>query len=149
MQIKIDLHVPFYDTEDELKIAKCVENLLGEPVELEPIKKDNLSFLVAENLNQNTLYKLFNHIRQNGILDTARQSIILDLTGKTVIITLHKQALFVNKIAFITEDASSPLGSIQLIIHAINPKRFLDWFAPKTEEGKEIPPRKFSELSNL
>ncbi len=149
MQLKVSLRVPLYPTEEEDKVLVCFENLVEELPEIKQIAEDNITYLIADNIPMKTLERLFNYIRRNGILDSVRKCISYDTTLDSLVINLHKQALFVNKIAFITEDSSSPLGNVQLIIKAENSYEFKDWFAPKTEDGKEIQPRKFSEIFSL
>ncbi|OLS32312.1 MAG: hypothetical protein HeimAB125_10090 [Candidatus Heimdallarchaeota archaeon AB_125] len=149
MQLEVSLRVPLYDTEDEDKVKLCFENLLDDLPEIKQIEENKLTYLVAENLPVKTLERLFIYIRRKGILDSVRKCIIYYATLDSVVINLNKQALFANKIAFITEDSSSPLGNVQLIIKTSKPYEFKDWFAPKTDEGKEIQPRKFSEIFTL
>ncbi len=149
MQIKLSLRVPLYSTENESKVMICIENLLGVQPELKRIDDAEITYLIAENLPIDVLKRLFNHIRQNFILDSVRQCMKRDYYSNSLVVPLHKQALFTNKIAFTTEGTSSPLGNVELIIQPDNCDKFLDWFVPKTEDGKELSPRKFSEISTL
>jgi len=149
MQVKLSLRVPLFSTEDESKVMMCIENLLSVQPELKRIDGAEITFFTAENLPIGVLKRLFNHIRQNFILDSVRKCIVRDYSSNSLVIPLHKQALFANKIAFTTEGTSSPLGNVELIIQPDNFDKFMEWFVPKTEDGKELSPRKFSELANL
>ena len=149
MQIELSLRVPFFSTEDESKVMMCIENLLGFQPELKRIDGAEITFFTAENLPIDVLKRLFNHIRQNFIIDSVRRCIIRDYSSNSLVIPLHKQALFTNKIAFTTEGTSSPLGNVELIIQLDDCDKFMEWFVPKTEDGKELVIRKFSEIANL
>jgi predicted RNA binding protein with dsRBD fold (UPF0201 family) len=149
MQLEMSLRVPLYPTEDEAKVRICFENFTENLPDIMLIEEDGLTYLIAEKLPVETLKRLFNYIRQNGILDAVRKCIKYDTISDSLVINFHKQALYMNKLAFITEDSSSPLGNVELRIKTNNLNDFKDWFAPRTEEGKEILPRKFSEIFNL
>lgn len=149
MQIKLSLRVPLFSTEEESKVMMCIENLLCVQPELKRIDDEEITYFTAENLPIDVLKRLFNHIRQNFILDSVRRCIRRDYYSNSLIIPLHKQALFANKIAFTTEGTSSPLGDVELIIQPDDCDKFLDWFVPKTEDGKELVIRKFSEIISL
>ncbi|MHA1304641.1 MAG: RNA-binding domain-containing protein [Candidatus Heimdallarchaeaceae archaeon] len=148
MTIRISVRVLLYPTEDLEKVEQCIENIFNQRIILHSETKNDYIVLKAENIEISLLKKLFFNIRQNEILDTVRNCAVLE-DEETLLLYLHKQALFVNKIAVVTEDTSSPFGNVELRIHGKNSEKLLDWLAPQTFEGKEVNPRKFNEIYSL
>ncbi|MHA1199863.1 MAG: RNA-binding domain-containing protein [Candidatus Heimdallarchaeaceae archaeon] len=149
LKISISIRVPFYSTEDKSKLEDAIRNLLGELPPLIETKVNDIRYLVSDEIKINSLRPVFKKIRQNEILDTVRRySLIYPQAGKVIFI-IHKQALYVNKIAVITKDTTSPLGNVELIVHTKDTEKFLDWFAPETLEGRILNPSKFNDIFNL
>lgn len=73
-------------------------------------------------------------LREQRILDTARQVMIRDSFNGTVQFKLSKIAAFMGKVNFPVEE--EPLGSIHVKI--TGDERMVDWLAPKTKGGKPI-----------
>ncbi|GAI73498.1 unnamed protein product, partial [marine sediment metagenome] len=69
--------------------------------------------------------------------------------NESVTFLLHKQALYINKIAVITPDTSSPLGNVKLIIKGGNPIEILNWITPETSDGEELVIQKFRDYQKL
>ncbi|MHA1223383.1 MAG: hypothetical protein ACTSSG_04670 [Candidatus Heimdallarchaeaceae archaeon] len=147
--VQISIKVPFFQTEEKGKLLKCVENLLDLKIELNEIEDEEGVFLYNDNIPIDSLKKFFFYLRQTEILDTVRRCADVDLNQKTITFHFHKQALFNNKIAVITPDTSSPLGSIELTIKSSNPNEVLNWITPQTFQGKELKKRKFGEIYHL
>ena len=149
MKTKITIEVPFFPTENRSKIIQCLENLIGEIPEIQEKEKNDHSIFIVDNIDIKTIESLFNYIRRAEILDSVRNCSLIDYNTRSVIFSLHKQALYTGKFAIVTPDTSSPLGNVNLMIQGKDPNQILDWFAPQTVDGKEIKPRRFNEIFNL
>ena len=105
---------------------------------------NNYKLLVVESRKLTVLFRLYELLRQERILDTAR-SIMLSLKrGDMLTLKLHKQSAYAGHISFISYDEESPLGPITLTIVSDKLSEIIDWLAPKTSHGrplweKEIP----------
>ncbi|MBY9000374.1 MAG: hypothetical protein KGD64_05635 [Candidatus Heimdallarchaeota archaeon] len=149
MNPTLSLDILFYSTESREKLEKCITNLLGYlPQLIEEEYKDHL-ILRGNEVKIESLQYLFDYIRKAKILDTVRRCVFIDNEKQELVFNFHKQALYVNKIAIITRDTSSPLGNLRLKIKASDPLIILDWIAPETEEGHEITKRSFEEIYQL
>ena len=149
MKPVLSVEIPFYSTESKEKIEKCLFNVLGLVPNLVEYQTDNHSSLIGKNVPLESLEGLFSYIRKAQILDTVRECIIADSIENQITINLHKQALYIGKIAFVTVDTSSPLGNIILRIKGKNAQEILDWFAPETIDGVEIKRSNFNQILNL
>lgn len=149
MPVNVRIIVPLFSTEDKEKIEKCVENLLGQQVNLVEKEKDGIKILMAEYVPMHTLSNFFQHIREAAISDSVRKCAYIDYTENRVIFYFHKQALYIGKLAVITQDTSSPLGNLELQLEYFEPEEILDWIAPQTTDGKEIRKRYFNEINNF
>ncbi len=138
MNLILTIKIPVYATESRNKVEKCISNLLGYLPELEEIENKECTMLTSKDAKIESLQKFFDHIRRVKILDTVRKCAILDNTNNDLIINLHKHALYVNRIAVISSDTFSALGNLQIVINSNNPRRILEWLAPKTEKGFEL-----------
>lgn len=149
MTLSIYITIPVYPTESKEKVMHCFKTLLGFIPEVTEIDEKEYTLLKAEDIPFHSLEKLFLTIREQKILDTVRGCVELDFPANEIIVYLHKQALYAGKIAVITSDTTSPLGQVELHIGGKDPKALLDWLAPKTVEGKEVSPTKFSDVLKL
>ncbi len=142
----LTIKIPVYVTESKDKVEKCITNLLGYLPELEEIETKEYTMLTSKDAKIESLQKFFYHIRQAKVLDAVRKCAVIDSKNNDLIFNLHKQALYVNKIAVVTSDTTSPLGNLQIIINSKNPIRILEWIAPKTEKGFELKKTYFGEI---
>ena len=149
MQLEIRVQSPIFSTETKDKIEICFENLLGfvpqtyENSEVEP------NIIYSDNLEVNSLKRLYLYIRQVEIIDAVRRCISFKGGNKEIIISFHKQALYSGKIAIVTSDTSSPLGSVELLIKTKNTDKFLNWLVPETSFGRIIKHSNFDDIVNL
>lgn len=146
MNPNLTIKIPVYATESRNKVEKCITNLLGYLPEIEEIENKEYTMLTSKEAKIESLQKFFNHIRRVKILDAVRKCAIVDSTSNDLIFNLHKQALYVNRIAVISSDTFSALGNLQIIINSNNPRRILEWLAPKTEKGFELEKTHFGEI---
>lgn len=118
-------------TEDEEKVKKAVENLFGNlSIEVQPASKG--SMLRAEAKGQEALIKFRDLLRQDRIRDAARKMLFEAIRGQTLSFYLNKQAAFAGHVSFSEAEAESPLGPIKVTIKCDEPRRLIDWLAPKT-----------------
>ncbi len=144
--LTIRIEVEVRPTEDESKVRKALKNIFT--LKDSDIKSvdigNNYKLLVVESRKLTVLFRLYELLRQERILDTAR-SIMLSLKrGDMLTLKLHKQSAYAGHISFISYDEESPLGPITLTIVSDKLSEIIDWLAPKTSHGrplweKEIP----------
>ncbi|OYT48515.1 MAG: hypothetical protein B6U85_02455 [Desulfurococcales archaeon ex4484_42] len=144
--LTIRIEVEVRPTEDESKVRKALKNIFT--LKDSDIKGvdigNNYKLLVVESRKLTVLFRLYELLRQERILDTAR-SIMLSLKrGDMLTLKLHKQSAYAGHISFISYDEESPLGPIVLTIVSDKLSEIIDWLAPKTSHGrplweKEIP----------
>jgi len=147
--LTITVKMSYYSTENKQKLEQCFIHLLGELPEIQEVKDIETKKLVAENQPISSIRNFFFIIRERKILDTVRKCAFIDEINESVSFLLHKQALYVNKIAVITSDTSSPLGNVELIIKGGNPIEILNWIAPETSDGEELIRQKFRDYQKL
>ncbi len=127
-------------TEDEGKVRKALRNLLS--VNDDDIKTvdlgENYKMLIVESRKIATLFKLYELLRQERILDTARSIMYSSRRGEILTIKLHKQSAYAGHISFISYDDESPLGPITITIVSDKLDEIIDWLAPRTSRGKPL-----------
>lgn len=130
-EIEVHVEVEVNPTESEEKVKKAVENIFGNiPVQLKPLPVGSL--LVAEAKGLEALTKLYNLLRRERIRDAARSVLFEGVDGKNVSFFLNKQVAFAGHVSFSKAVAESPLGPIKVSVKCDDPRRFIDWLAPKT-----------------
>lgn len=118
-------------TESEERVRRAVENVLGNiPLELRVQAKGNL--LTGEARGVEFLTKLYNLLRRERIRDAARGALFEGLSQNTIVIYLNKQVAFAGHVSFSKAVAESPLGPIMVRIECSEPRKLIDWLAPKT-----------------
>ncbi len=149
MVLTITVKMSYFSTENKQKLEQCFIHLLGELPEIQEVKDFETKTLLSENQPISSIRNFFFIIRERKILDTVRKCAFIDEINESVTFLLHKQALYVNKIAVITSDTSSPLGNVELIIKGGNPIEILNWIAPETSDGEELVLQKFRNYQKL
>jgi predicted RNA binding protein with dsRBD fold (UPF0201 family) len=86
-----------------------------------------------------TVYEL---LRRQQILDTARSVMLRGLVGDDICFSLNKQAALMGFVSFPTEE--EPLGSLHVKI--TGGERVIDWLAPRTENGIPVQETELEEL---
>lgn len=118
-------------TENEEKVKKAVENLFGNlSIEVQPAYKG--SVLRAEAKGQEALIRFRDLLQQDRIRAAARKMLFEATRGQTISFYLNKQAAFAGHVSFSEAEAESPLGPIKVTIKCDEPRRLIDWLAPKT-----------------
>ncbi|MEM2937416.1 MAG: RNA-binding domain-containing protein [Candidatus Bathyarchaeia archaeon] len=131
-EVEVHIEVEINPTESEEKVKRAFENIFGNiPSQLKPLPKGKL--LVAEAKGIEALTKLYNLLRRERIRDAARGALFEGLSGNAITFYLNKQAAFAGHFSFSKAVAESPLGPIRVQIKCADPRRLIDWLAPKTE----------------
>jgi len=138
--LTIRIEVEVRPTEDESKVRRALKNIFT--LKDSDIKSvdigNNYKLLVVESRKLTLLFRLYELLRQERILDTAR-SIMLSLKrGDMLTLKLHKQSAYAGHISFISYDEESPLGPITLTIVSDKLGEIIDWLAPKTSHGRPL-----------
>ncbi len=89
-----------------------------------------------------SLKLLYEILRRQKILDSARSEMLRGLEEGTITFRLNKQAALMGFVSFPAEE--EPLGSIHVKI--TGGERVLDWLAPKTENGIPVIEMDLAEL---
>ena len=119
------------ELEDEEKVRRALENLF--PTVSFKKEKD---VLVGAGKRKDLVF-LKEKIWGKKILDTVRAVLLRNLREKRTELLLHKQAAYAGKVGLVEFDDESPFGAIHVEICG-NLEEFIDWFSPKTKEGKPI-----------
>ena len=127
-------------TENINKVKKALLNILNfSQDEIKEVRlSDGYSMLIGESRKIKTLFKLYELLRQERILDTARSILKSQKKGNVVTLKFHKQCAYVGHISFVTYDEESPLGPIIVTIMSDKLDEIIDWLAPKTSHGKPL-----------
>lgn len=124
-------------TEDPEKVAKAVKNVLD--VELKEMElSEGYRLLVGEAGSLDSLRKLYQALRVQRILDSARAYMLKNRRGSSLELRLHKQAAFAGHISLVTFDEESPLGPIRVLVVCDKVDELIDWLAPPTSQGRPI-----------
>lgn len=130
-EVEVHVEVEINPTESEEKVRRAVENIFGGiHVQIKPLRKGSL--LTADAKGLESLTKLYNLLRRERIRDAARGVLFEGLGEKTITFYLNKQVAFAGHISFSKAVAESPLGPIKVQIKCDDPRKLIDWLAPKT-----------------
>lgn len=129
--VEVRVEVEVNPTESAEKVRRAVENIFGSiQMELKPLPKGGI--LVAELKGLESLTKFYNLLRRERIRDAARAVLFEGLSGDTICFYLNKQVAFAGHVSFSKAVAESPLGPIKVQIKSDDPRKLIDWLAPKT-----------------
>lgn len=130
-EINIQVEVEINPTEDQEKVKRAVENILGNAeFEIKPQRQGSL--LVAKAEGMDGLTKFYNLLRRERIRDATRRLLFGGLSGKSIVFYLNKQVAYVGHVSFSQPTAESPLGPIKVQIQADKPRELIEWLAPRT-----------------
>ncbi len=138
--LTIRIEVEVRPTEDEGKVKKALKNIFTlSDNDIKSIDMgSNYKLLVVESKKLSILFRLYELLRQERILDTARSIMLSSRRGNMLTIKLHKQSAYAGHISFISYDEESPLGPITLTIVSDKLDEIIDWLAPKTSHGRPL-----------
>jgi predicted RNA binding protein with dsRBD fold (UPF0201 family) len=141
--MEITIKCLVYPTEDIEKVKKAIKTHLGASP-LNVVEHNQFMELVFSNDDRTILSIVRQSIHEKRILAAVRTKLLnnyndLDFTTS---IRLDKQAAFVGKLRLIDNAVENPpLGSIEIHIKFETAplfREFLDWFSPRTKDGKVI-----------
>ena len=120
------------ELEKEEKVRKALENMFPTLV----FKREG--DLLEGRGKRKDLEFIRDLIWSKRILDTVRNELMKRFNGVVSEFLLHKQAAYVGKLGLVESDSESPFGAIHVEIESKNFEEFLDWFSPRTKDGKPI-----------
>ncbi len=135
MKVTVKVSALLYPTEIEQKVKIAITNLF--PVEL-AIREFGIPQVYGEGKLE-SLRLLHQRLREERILDTARNILLAGISGSTTQLRLNKQVAFMGKVNFPAGEES--LGSIYVEISTGNSEdllKLIDWLAPRTIDGKPV-----------
>jgi predicted RNA binding protein with dsRBD fold (UPF0201 family) len=135
MKVTVRVFAPVNPTEIREKVEKAISNFFPFELKLQDFEITGLS---GEG-DLESLRTLHLRLREERILDTARNILINGIEGNTTKFLLNKQVAFAGKLNFPVAEES--LGSIHVEISAENMSelfKVIDWLAPQTIEGNPI-----------
>lgn len=135
MKVTVKVSALVYPTEIEDKVKTAITGLF--PVEL-AIREFGLPQIYGEG-DLESLRLLHQRLREERILDTARNILLAGISGSTTQFRLNKQVAFMGKVNFPAGEES--LGSIYVEITAENREdllKLIDWLSPRTIDGKPV-----------
>ncbi|KUO81192.1 MAG: RNA-binding domain-containing protein [Vulcanisaeta sp.] len=135
--MRVEVWVEVRPTEDEDKVRRALSNVFIYD-ELRTEESEGKRYIVAFGEGFKSLIKVHNLIKEQGIEDSARSVLMKGIEDNKVVFHLHKQAAYVGVLTFVTEKNESPLGPITFIVETNDPKRLIDWLAPKTSRGRRL-----------
>jgi len=141
--MEITIRCPVHPTEDVGRVKRAIETHLGK-IQLKIVEQSQIIELTSSFVNRDTLSLVRQSIHEKRILAAVRTKMLKNYNDLefTTSIYFDKQAAFVGKLRLIDNDVENPpLGSIE--IHFVFEtthlfEEFLDWFSPRTKDGKVI-----------
>ncbi|RLG78042.1 MAG: hypothetical protein DRO12_00575 [Thermoprotei archaeon] len=136
--VLIRIEAEIRPTENEDKVIKAIKNIFFvEDVRVVELS-EGLKLAVVETDEITPLFKVYEILRKQRILDTARSVFIRNSSGNVMNIKLNKQVALQGLISFVDNDDESPLGAINVVIVSDKLKEIIDWLAPKTQRGRPL-----------
>jgi hypothetical protein len=137
--IKIRVEAEVRPTEDIEKVKRCINNIIDiQDLRIAEIDQGANKLLVGEARKITPLFKLYELLRRERILDAARHAMISSKQGNMLMLRFHKQSAFAGHVSLVTFDEESPMGPITLTIISDKIDDIIDWLAPKTSKGRPL-----------
>jgi len=128
VQIRIEAEVN--QTEDLEKVQIAIENMFGS-LDFE-VKERIWGQLLATRLTGiQGLTKLSNLLKREQILSAARKVLRKSIDNNSITFYLNKQVAYAGHVSFCQQSGESPLGPITVKIDCEDPKKLVNWLAPK------------------
>jgi hypothetical protein len=129
--ITVQVEAEVNPTEDEAKVKSALENIFGSlQFEVKPLKRGSL--LTAKTRGTAGLTKLYNLLRRDRIRDATRSVLYKGISGHSIVFYLNKQVAYAGHVSFSQPSGESPLGPIRVAIRCQDPRKIIDWLAPRT-----------------
>jgi predicted RNA binding protein with dsRBD fold (UPF0201 family) len=130
-EIAIQIEAEVNPTEDEAKVKSAMENIFSSlQFEMKPLKRGSL--LTAKTRGTDGLTKLYNLLRRDRIRDATRSVLYKGMSGHSITFYLNKQVAYAGHVSFSQPSGESPLGPIRVEILCDDPRKLIDWLAPRT-----------------
>jgi len=130
-EITVLIEAEVNPTEDEAKVKSAMENIFSSlQFEVKPLKRG--SSLTAKTKGTDGLTKLYNLLRRDRIRDATRSVLYKGLNGRSIVFYLNKQVAYAGHVSFSQPSGESPLGPIRVEIQCEDPRKIIDWLAPRT-----------------
>ena len=133
--ITVHIEAQVNPTEDLEKGKQSVTNIFG-TLTFNVKTKTWGQLLTSEAKGHESLIKLFNILNKERIVSAARKVFLSGLDDTSVTFYLNKQVAYAGHISFCQQTAESPLGPIKVQIRCSDPRKLIDWLAPKVRRRK-------------
>ncbi|PVX26230.1 MAG: hypothetical protein CW691_02055 [Candidatus Bathyarchaeum sp.] len=133
--IQVNIEAQVNPTEEPEKVKHAIENVFG-PVTFKLKPKTWGQLLTAQTTGTEGLTKLSNLIKRAQIITASRKVLRRSATDDSITFYLNKQVAYVGHISFSQQTAESPLGPIKVEIKCDNPRKLIDWIAPRSPKRK-------------
>jgi uncharacterized protein len=134
--VTVNIEVEVNKTEDAEKVKHAVQNIFG-AVTFDAKPKTWGQLLKAQTSGTEGLTKLANLLKRAQILAAARKVLRSGADETSITFYLNKQVAYAGHVSFSEQTAESPLGPIKVVINTSDPRRLVDWIAPR-----QLPKRK-------
>ena len=124
-------------TESEEKVREAILRIF-EPERVTIEGETGTRRIVMESSTLKSLERLHRLLRVERILDAARKVMRRGVQGDRIVFRLHKQALYAGRLSFVGSDSESPMGAVTITIEHPEPRRVIDWLAPRTVRGRPV-----------
>ena len=131
-EVRLRLEINVNPTEDPAKVVQAVENIFGH-LDFNEKTQHQSSSLIAEVKGIEALSNFCNLLRREHIRDAARRALFQGLKENVITFCLNKQVAYAGHVSFCEPVAESPLGPIKVEIMSDNPKKLIDWLAPRSK----------------
>lgn len=139
--MKATIRCIVHPTEDIQKIEKAIENILG-PIAISSTKFEEFTEIYSPDVNRASFTMLRQLVHDKRIIDAVRVRLLKNLDEFTTFMFFDKQAAYKGKVRLLDNiNEDPPLGSIELKFEFISESQFeefLDWFSPRTKDGRVI-----------
>lgn len=136
--VHIRIEAEIRPTESEKRVVQAIKRVFFVD-EVRIVKLGNGTKLaVAEADEVTPLLKIYELLRRQRILDTARSVFLRNSSGSVLSVKLNKQVAYQGIVSFVDSDDESPLGAINLVVVSDKLREIIDWLAPRTAHGKPL-----------
>jgi predicted RNA binding protein with dsRBD fold (UPF0201 family) len=130
-----------HPTEEIQRIEKAIENILGS-ITLSTSKFDEFTEIYSSITSKDSFARLRQLVHDKRILSAVRVRLLKNLDEFSTFMHFDKQAAYTGKLRLIDNNHENPpLGSIEIRIEFESESQFeefLDWFSPRTKDGRVI-----------
>lgn len=128
---EVEIQVEVNPTEDTYKVRQAVENIFSN-LNFGEKQQNTFNLLIAQGKGFETLAKFSHLLRRERIRNAARAVLRQGLRGNVLTFFLNKQVAYAGHISFCEPMAESSLGPIKVQIKSGDPRKLIEWLAPKT-----------------